>query len=442
MTETQTAGCEVARSAVGKMSWRILPLLGLGYLVAYMDRVNIGFASTRMNADLHFSATVYGLGGGLFFLSYALFEVPSNILLMRFGARRWIARIMVTWGVFAVAMMLVRTPVQFYVLRFLLGFAEAGFFPGVMFYLAHWFPKSQRGVAISRFYVAGPLTAVVMGVVSGGLMGLDGRAGLHGWQWLFLIEGAPAVLVGLLVWRFLPDAPATATWLTQPEKDWLTGELAADAARLAAPADHRVLSALRHPVVLQLGVIGFLCIGAFYALTLSGPALLQSHARLSVIQAGYVVSLGGTLGAAAMLTTGWLSDVVRDRFGVLLGALLLIAVAYQGLALASSPAWTVATYLLFALAWTTVTTAQVLLWADILPIPLLAVGCAAINSINQVGGFLGPVLWGMSRDATGSFRPALSGLAIATVLAIGLTLLLRRYVRRAEAPRPVTVLAT
>ena len=423
----------VARSTVVKASWRILPLLGLGYLVAYMDRVNIGFAATRMNQDLHFSATIYGLGGGLFFLSYALFEIPSNLLLVRFGARRWIARIMITWGLLAVAMMFVRTPAQFYILRFLLGFAEAGFFPGVVFYLAHWFPMAERGRAISRFYAAGPLTSVVMGAVSGWLMGLDGRAALHGWQWLFLAEGSPALVVGLAVLWLLPETPAAARWLSQPEKDWLTGQLAADASRVGDPARHDLVAVLRNPLVLQLGAIGFLCIGAFYALTLSAPALLAHGAGLDVTRVGYVVSLGGVLGTAAMLATAAVSDRRGDRFGVLLASSVLVGVAYQALGLAASPAMVVGAYLLFAAAWTTVTTAQVLLWADVLPLKTLAVGSAAINSISQVGGFIGPYLWGVAKDATGSYRLGLTVLAATMLLAVVLIARLRRQVARGRS---------
>ena len=174
---------QVGVPALKKASWRILPLLFLGYGIAYIDRVNISFASLQMNQDLHFSAAVYGLGGGLFFLSYALFEVPSNLLLMRFGARRWIARIMMTWGAIAVCMMFVRTPAQFYCMRFFLGLAEAGFFPGVLFFLTQWFPAEYRGRAVSRFYIALPLSAAIMGAISGSLLNLNGQFGLAGWQW-------------------------------------------------------------------------------------------------------------------------------------------------------------------------------------------------------------------------------------------------------------------
>ena len=182
----------IGRSAMAKAMWRILPLILLAYMVAYIDRVNVSFASLQMNDDLKFSATIYGLGGGLFFLGYALFEVPSSLMLARFSAPQWIARIMITWGLLAAGMMFVRTPLHFYVMRFLLGVAEAGFFPSVIYYFAGWFPMACRGRAVSRIYVASSLASVVMGAISGGLLGLDGMAGLRGWQWLFLVQGLPA----------------------------------------------------------------------------------------------------------------------------------------------------------------------------------------------------------------------------------------------------------
>ena len=193
-----------------------LPLIALGYGIAFIDRANISFAALQMNRDLHFSATIYGLGGGLFFLSYALFEVPSNLLLVKFGAR-----IMITWGVIAAGMRFVRTPVQFYVMRFLLGLAEAGFFPGVIYYLTFWFPAEVRGRAISRFYVAWPLSTVVMGALAGTLLGLQGKLGLAGWQWLLLLEGLPAIVMGIVIFFFLPDTPRDARWLSAGEKAWI-----------------------------------------------------------------------------------------------------------------------------------------------------------------------------------------------------------------------------
>jgi ACS family tartrate transporter-like MFS transporter len=429
----------IARSAIAKASWRIIPLLGLGYLVAYMDRVNIGFASTRMNDDLHFSATIYGIGGGLFFLSYALFEVPSNLLLVKFGPRRWIARIMVTWGLLAMAMMLVRVPWHFYLIRFLLGFAEAGFFPGVIYYMAHWFPLAHRGRAISRFYVTAPLTSVVMGAISGWLLGLDGLSGLHGWQWLFLVEGAPAVIMGLLILWLLPEAPAAAHWLTEPERDWLTGELAADAARLGPPADHSILDALRDPLVFQLGVIGLLFISCFYALTLSAPKLLLVGTGWDITHVGYVVGLGGLLGAVSMLVSGWMTDRAADRFPVLLVCTALLAIAYAALGLGGSPAIVIAAYLLFATAWSPVTACHVQLWADVLPIRKLAVGCAAINSMSQIGAAISPWLWGWARDATGGYGLALGVMTAAMLLAIAVILILRARVRGTIVAPPLVM---
>ena len=221
----------IGRSAQRKAAVHLLPLLAVGYGLAYMDRINISFASLQMNRDLHFSASVYGFGAGLFFIGYALCEVPSNLLLLRFGARRWLARIMFTWGLLAAATMFVRTPLEFNVLRFLLGMAEAGFYPGVIFYLTLWFPARMRARAVSRFYISLPLSSVVMGSLAGWLLGLGGKLGLAGWQWLFLVEGLPTAIFSLVMLKMLPDSPAKATWLTAEEKAWLERQLKADGER-------------------------------------------------------------------------------------------------------------------------------------------------------------------------------------------------------------------
>ena len=219
MNQGPRADDAIGRSAMAKAMWRILPLILLAYMVAYIDRVNVSFASLQMNDDLKFSATIYGLGGGLFFLAYALFEVPSSLMLARVSAPQWIARIMVTWGLLAAGMMFVRTPLQFYVMRFVLGVAEAGFFPSVIYYFAGWFPMVCRGRAVSRIYVASSLASIVMGAISSSLLRLDGTAGLRGWQWLFLVQGLPAAMLGLILLRFLPREPATASWLADREKE-------------------------------------------------------------------------------------------------------------------------------------------------------------------------------------------------------------------------------
>src|SRR3984957_7263264 len=264
------------KSAYRKASLRILPLIALGYGAAYIDRVNISFASMQMNRDLNFSATIYGFGAGLFFLSYAACEVPSNLLLYRFGARRWLARIMVTWGIVAMAMVFVRTPTEFYVGRFALGVAEAGFFPGVIFYVAQWFPIELRARSISRFYVAWPLSIVLMGVLAGALMGLDGHLGLKGWQWLFAVEGLPAVILGIVFFFVLPDSPATARWLTDAERNAVLVRQQ-NRARQRSPTEHETIGpALRDARVWLLGIFNFCMLSSAYAYSFSAPTIVQS----------------------------------------------------------------------------------------------------------------------------------------------------------------------
>ena len=210
ITTAGDAAADLGRSTLAKVSWRLLPFLLLLYVVAWLDRVNIGFAALQMNADLGFSAAVYGFGAGIFFIGYALFEVPSNLILARVGARLWIARILITWGILSVAMMYVQGPMSFYTLRFLLGVAEAGFLPGIIYYLGHWYPAAERARAVSWFMLAIPLSTVVGGPLAGVILGLDGWHGLTGWQWLFLLEGLPAVVLGFVVLVYLTDSPDKA----------------------------------------------------------------------------------------------------------------------------------------------------------------------------------------------------------------------------------------
>lgn len=427
----------LANATMRKVSWRILPLIGLGYLIAYMDRVNISFAALQMNADLGFSATVYGLGGGLFFLSYALFEIPSNIFLERFGARRWIARIMVTWGLIAAGMMFVQTPMQFYVMRFLLGMAEAGFFPGVIYYLAHWFPQGHRGRAISRFYIAAAVATVIMGAVSGWLLSLDGNAGLRGWQWLFLVQGLPAVFVGLLVLRYLPDLPDRAAWLAEEERAWILQELAADAARIRDDDVGNPLIALRDPIVLQLGLFGALTIGAFITFMLSAPLLLRDATGLDPMRIGWIVSVGGVLGTIGMLVSGAISDRRGERFSTMFLSTAIVGAGYLTLALTTSWIAAIAAFLVFSLACTSVTLAHVMLWPDLLPMRKLAVGSAAINTMSQIGAFVMPYAWGLAKDATGGYQAGLLGLAAAVIVALLIAVAVHAQVR--GLPRNETV---
>lgn len=421
-----------------KALWRIVPLIALAYLCAYTDRVNVGFAAARMNADLGFSATVYGLGGGLFFLGYALFEVPSNLMAVRYGSRAWLARIMVTWGLLSAAMMFVATPGQFYIVRFLLGVAEAGFYPGVIFYFSHWFPACHRGRAVSRFYAASPLSSVVLGAVSGWLLGLEGRAGLHGWQWLFLVQGLPSVLVGLLVWRYLPERPGEVAWLTDAEKSWIDGELAREQALIGAPRHDGVFAALRNRRVLQLGGLGLLLIGAITTLVLNAPLVLTAATGWSTGAVGWVVSLGGLLGAATIVWAGNSADRRDSRFSDALMYSALLTLAFVALALSPSPAITLFAYLLFALACFTIPMLTSSGWAELLSARELAVGAAAINTLSQIGAFVTPFAWGVLKDASGDFR---AGLLLLAGLSLGLTLMLWQLCRQLRRAPGIAALA-
>jgi ACS family tartrate transporter-like MFS transporter len=418
----------VGASAMRKATWRLIPLIALGYGTAYMDRVNISFASLQMNHDLHFSATTYGLGAGLFFLSYASFEVPSNLLLCRFGARRWLARIMLTWGLLAVAMMFVRTPVQFYLVRFLLGFAEAGFFPGVVFYLMQWFPPQMRARAISRFYVSLPLSSAFMGAIAGALLNLQGRFGLAGWQWLFLVEGLPAIALSVAFLVLLPDGPADARWLTEDERAWVIDQIEMD----ACSGGHRynVGRALLDPRVLQIGLI-FLCmLGVAYAYTFSAPAILLSLTGFSITKVGFLISGIALLSAAAMILNALHSDRSGERYWHIALPFFIIAGAFLVGGLSKAP-W------LAVPALASGTIAYMALQGPLLSIPSTflkgktAAACiAAMNTIGMLGGFLGPYWMGTAKDLTGNYQRGLLTLTVPALIAFGLTLWMRRTARR------------
>jgi ACS family tartrate transporter-like MFS transporter len=419
----------VGRRTLKKISWRLLPLLGLGYGIAYMDRTNISYAALQMNQDLGFSATIYGLGGGLFFLSYALLEVPSNLMLMRFGARRWLARIMLTWGVLAAGMMLVKTPAQFYAMRFLLGAAEAGFFPGVVFFLMYWFPAYERGRAISRFYVALPLSMVVMGVVASALLNMHGHLRLAGWQWLFLVEGLPAVVLGVAFLALLPNRPAEAKWLTLAERSWIENRLAADRVAPGVSPDHGVLRALRDSRVVLLGVANVFVIGGNYAFSLSAPTLLIDATHLDATRASLLTAAAAALGAVGMIAAGWYSDRRRERHLHLIVYMLVLAGAYGAMWL-SPPPWLFAlSYAVSVVSFMATQAVYFSIPSDVLRGRSAAAGIAAIGSIGMVGSFIGPYAWGLSKDFTGTYRAGLLALAAAYLCATAIIVILRRNAR-------------
>ncbi len=405
----------MADAVLRKVAWRLVPLLGLGYFFAFLDRVNVGFAALTMNADIGLSAAAYGFGAGIFFIGYVLFEVPSNVILARVGARIWIARIMISWGLLSAAMALVEGPTSFYVLRFLLGVAEAGFFPGIIYFLSCWFPSAYRARILGAFMVAIPLSGVLGAPLSTQLLGLAGF-GLAGWQWMFILEGLPAALLGLAVLKYLRDRPADAEWLEPHERELLDAELAREGPAAAhGPGVGRVLA---NPVVWLFGLAYFGIIVGFYGYNFWLPQMVKSLGALSNVEVGLLLMIPSALAGIVMVAWGLHSDRSGERrwhaaLPALLAAVALAASAtLQGLPVAAIVALMVAGIGAFSalpVFWT--------LPAARLTGPAAAAGIALVNSIGNVGGFVGPSLIGQVKEATGSFAPALWVLAAAMAVA-------------------------
>ena len=407
----------IGASAQRKASLRLLPVIAVGYGLAFMDRINISFASLEMNRDLHFSATVYGLGAGLFFIGYAFCEVPSNLLLLRFGAKRWLARIMFTWGLLAAAMMFVRTPWEFNLLRFLLGVAEAGFFPGVLYYLTLWFPAEMRARAVSRVYIALPLASTLTGSLAGGLLGLGGKLGLAGWQWLFLLEGLPSVMFSAVILWALPEGPERARWLTADERAWLKRQLEADGKRAHLGHGAGVMQALMSPKVWMIGLYFFCALTCNYAYGFSAPAMLQDATRWMVARVGYLVAGFGVVGAVAMLLNGAHSDHRRERRMHCVVPCVLMAAAFLA---ASYSGWgwlTAAALGVSFVAFMAMQGPALAVPTEFLAGRAAAAGIAAMNTITMFSGFVGPYWMGVMKDATGNYEVGLRGLVIPSLLA-------------------------
>ncbi len=420
----------IGRSALRKAGWRLIPLIAAGYGIAYMDRLNISFASLQMNRDLHFTASIYGFGAGLFFVSYAACEVPSNLLLYRVGARRWFARIMLTWGLLAMSMMFVKTPVQFYVMRFLLGMAEAGFFPGVIFYLSQWFPAHMRARAISRFYISFPLGSVLMGAIAGALLGLQGKAGLAGWQWLFLIEGLPAVLLSIVFWLYLPAGPSEAKWLTQDERKWILHH----AKHNDAIGSHTgsVSRALRDPRVWQISLLFFCMLSCSYAYTFSAPAILQAITALSNRNVGFLVATMSLLGAPCMILNAIHSDHTKERYLHIAIPFLVIAAGYLIGGLSTAPFLAVPALAIASLSYFSMQGPLLALASSFLHGKSAAAGIAAMNTIGILGGFVGPYWMGLARDFAGTYQPGLLALVIPSLIGATTVFMMRLRSRTGE----------
>jgi MFS family permease len=406
------AATDVERAAFRKAAWRLVPFLTFAYLLNYMDRNNVGFAALTMNADTGLTATQFGFGAGLLFLSYSTLEIPSNIALYRYGARTWIARIMITWGIVSAATAFVTGPQSWYLLRFLLGVAEAGFFPGITFYLATWFPAEYRARMLAWFLVGIPASTVVGGPVSGLLLQMDGVGGLAGWKWLFIIEGIPAALLGIAAFWVLPDGPEDATFLTEDERRLVRARIASE--RREKEQRH-LLPALKDPRVLILALAQFGFTAGSYGVGIWLPQILKT-AQLSNLEIGFIT--GGCYVVASIAMVVWAARV--DRSGRKIGNLALAClVATLGLAAAilTPNIWLSLSWITLALIG--ITAARAVFWT--IPTRFLtglaaAGGFAFINSIGTLGGFVGPYAVGWLRDATGSFSAGL--LAMAALLAL------------------------
>ena len=419
------------RTVIRRIALRTLPLILLSYFVALVDRTNISFAATTMNADLGFSETIYGIGASAFFLGYSLLEVPSNLLLARFGARIWLARIMLTWGVISILTAFVHTPWQFYAMRFALGVAEAGFYPGVILYLSSWFPGEHRAWAISRFYIALPLSYIVMGSLAAPLLALNGWLGLHGWQWLLVVEGLPSLLLALVLIAALPDRPATARWLSDSERTWLQGVLAQETAA-AGPASHTVPRALTNPFVLMLGLANALNYVAINAIVFSAPKLLAHDAGLDVAGVGRVVSASGIAIALGLLTVSVLAGRTTARtLTTYAGFMGLAAVGLALLWLGGTAASAIGGYLLFLAAAQTAGMLPLAVVSRLIPESDRPAGLAMANTISQGGAFVGPITWGVLADWTGSYQLGVALMIPLSLAAALVALLVRRRSLRA-----------
>ncbi len=327
-----------AEAALSKVRRRLLPFLFTLYIVAYLDRINVGFAALQMNREIGLSQAAFGFGAGIFFLGYFIFEIPSNLLLRRVGARRWIARIMVSWGVTASAMMFVRGAASFYVLRFMLGLAEAGFFPGIIYYLTFWFPHRERARAIAWFMTATSVAGVIAGPLSGALLTLHGIGGLSGWQWMFLLEGVPAIAMGIAVWRYLPDRPAEAAWLTPSERRCIGRR---SSMRTPARADSRARRSLARAAaagrVWVLTLFYFLFAFGLYGISFWLPQILKGFGTMSIIAVGFASAIPFAVGGVAMVLVGRSSDRMGERRIHLALCALTGAVGFFAAAYARSP---------------------------------------------------------------------------------------------------------
>jgi MFS transporter, ACS family, tartrate transporter len=412
-------------AVVSRLMWRLMPFLFLLYIVAYLDRINVSFAVLQMRGQLGLSDRVYGRAAGMFFAGYFFFQLPSNLVLEKFGVRRWISGLMVTWGVISCLMIFIRGPVSFYGMRFLLGAAEAGFFPGMILYMKRWFPANARARAVAWFMTANPIAGIVGSPVSGALLGLSGK-GLSGWQWMFLMEGTPAILLGVTVYWALSDNPREARWLKGEERAWLLARLAFEQQAEALLQKGSFWDVLISRRIWMLSLVYFGVSTTMYGVTLWLPSVIRSLSGLSYFLTGLVSSLPFLVTAIVMVLVGIRSDRTGERrwhtaLPAFLGAAALVAAGYGhstlvvvaciglGLVCAESmvgPFWAMATSRMAGLS--------------------AAAGIAVINSLANLGGYYGPDIIGFFRKLNGGFRGGLVAIGATLALSGGIALIVGR----------------
>lgn len=415
---------EIGLSARRRIAGRLLPFLFTLFVVAFLDRVNVSYAALEMTRDLSFSNRVLGFGSGIFFAGYLLFEIPGCLIVERWSARKWFARIMVTWGLITVLMAFIRTPAHFYFVRILLGAAEAGFFPGVIVYLTHWFRSEDRAKATAMFMIALPVANIVGSPLSGWLLGVH-WFGLQGWRWLFIVEGIPAIVFGIITIFYLTDWPREARWLTPEEREWITAELEREALAKKAAHSYNIWEALRQPTVIQLTLIYFFAVSSIYSLTIWLPTFLKRASGMSDLAVTMLSTLPYVAVLLAMLFNGWHSDRTNERRWHTAVPLMFGAAAFALTILAGSHFWV-------ALACLTVAASANAFLVSFWPVPSVFLGESAaaasiglINSIGNLGSLVTPSVIGYFLDRTHSFTPGFLYVIFSLLVAIVLMLTLR-----------------
>jgi len=420
---------EIEKRTLRRITWRIVPFIMLLYFIAYIDRVNIGFAALTMKQDLGFSASVLGFGAGIFFWGYFMFEVPSNIILHKVGARLWIARVMVTWGMISGAMAFVDGATSFYVMRFLLGAAEAGFFPGIILYLSYWFPARHRAGVTAFFMAAAPLSTAIGSPISAALLEMDGVMNLHGWQWMFILEAIPAVLLGFVVLGFMTDKPEKAKWLKEDERAWLIKTMANENAQKDKSGKHGIIRGLADPRVLGLALIYFGTSAGLYTLGIWAPQIIRGLG-VSSMAVGFLNAIPPIVSVVAMVLWSRHSDRTDERTWHVIIACVTAAV---GLVIAAGANSVVGLIAALTLVNVGISCAKPPLWS--MPTMFLsgaaaATGIATINSIGNLGGFVAPSVIGWIKDSTGSYAGGLYFVAGLLVFSAVLTLIMSRFQTR------------